>query len=106
VKEVIEYAVRTIDEYGNAEDQFGSRSGKREAIDLATRLVVDHGETVVVERVVYRYKGHCVRERTPMCTTVWTGGDRERLKAGGWIDDESDTLTEIDRAISSARVNR
>jgi len=94
VKKAIEYDARTIDAYGDVcdFDSFSGRAGKRRAIEFAKRQVA-WCETMVVERVVYLHRDDG-KEMKRTYTTVWTGGDRLRLKAGGWIDDESDTLTE------------
>jgi hypothetical protein len=94
-KTTIEYEVRTIDADGDAcdLDSFRGRTGKRQAIEFAKRQVA-WCETMVVERVVWWLDDDEQEVKRRTYTTMWMGGDRERLKAGGWLEDESDTLSD------------
>jgi len=91
-KKAVEYDVRTIDEYGDVQDVdsfYGSAHSKRQAIESAQRIVRDGG-TAVVERTTYTIEPDVERFVDMEHEQIWTGGDHDRLIAGGWRTEGSE----------------
>ena len=97
-QKAIEYDVRTIDEYGDVADldsfySDGAHS-KRRAIESAQQIV-RNGGTAVVERVTYtmdkdKDEFDARKVVDVEYEKIWTGGDHDRLIAGGWRTEDSE----------------
>jgi len=91
-----EYEVRTIDEYGDVQDvdSFGGGGGKRLAIESAQRIVRDGGTAVIGRRTWTMDKDRDEFDLRKVIDDqyeqIWTGGDRDRLAAGGWLPEDSE----------------
>ena len=92
MRNITEYDVQSINQYGKGRayvEPFGGPLGKRQAMEYAMRQVAN-GRTIAVVRVimsrrpVWGHDGFSLQEVDHRFTTVWTGGKREWLEAGGW----------------------
>jgi hypothetical protein len=79
----IEWEVREIDQYGDAQDinHFESfEEAKPFADDLTKRV-----PAVVIERHVSKRPAHLFGDPDTY-STVWTAGNQDALREGGWIE--------------------
>lgn len=81
---ITEYQVSEIDIDGEIDNISGSKETKKEAIELAKRIVGDDVLAVVVEKVVTRHPMHLYSDPQTH-DVVFTIGDQQALSAGDWV---------------------
>jgi hypothetical protein len=79
----VEFIVNEIGESGDIENVAGAYETKKEAIEAASRL--HEFPSIVIEKVTRKYPFGRGEDKFE---TVYTSGDIEALKSGGWIDEE------------------
>ena len=82
---ITEFETRDIDVNGDAINVFHSET-QIEATRWADKLLKEGSVAVVVERHISRYPRHMWEEANSF-KTIFTGGNEEALKVGGWLDD-------------------